>query len=205
MDTIPDVKDILFALLFGVGLSAACGLRVFVPVLIAGIGAKLGWIPVSGGWEWMSSWIALGTFGLAATVEIASYKIPFVDNLLDTVATPASVIAGTVLSASFLGTVDPITQWILALIVGGGAAGITQLGTVTARATSSTATAGFANPILATVESVGSIAVSFLSIFAPLLGGIVVAIILVSSIFFIRKKFKKVCVVGKKNDEVTVL
>lgn len=183
--------EIAMALLLGVGLSASCGLRVFVPLLVASVAGKLGWLPLSGGFDWLQSWAAVATFGTASLVEIISYKIPYLDNLLDTIATPASVVAGTVISASFLTHIDPLTQWTLGLIIGGGAAGVTQLGTVAVRAGSTATTAGLANPLFALVESIGSVIASVASVFLPVLMAVVAAIVIVVVLIFLRRFTKK--------------
>lgn len=183
--------EIAMALLLGVGLSASCGLRVFVPLLVAAVAGKYGWLPLSNGFEWLQSWMAIATFGVAALVEVISYKIPYVDHLLDTIATPASVVAGTVISASFLTHIDPLTQWTLGLIIGGGAAGITQLGTVALRAGSTATTAGMANPLFALVESIGSVVASVASVFLPVVMAVVAAIVIVVVLIFMRRFTKK--------------
>ena len=47
-------------------------------------------------------------------LEIGGYFIPWIDNLLDTVATPAAIIGGIfVTSASLEGELDPSAQWTL--------------------------------------------------------------------------------------------
>jgi ABC-type uncharacterized transport system permease subunit len=50
--------------------------------------------------------------------------------LLDLLATPASVVAGMIMTASVVTGLDPMMKWTLALIAGGGIAGTVQALTV---------------------------------------------------------------------------
>ena len=113
----------------GVGLAACCGFRVFVPLLIASVANKLGFVGTMAGFEWLSEWPALIGLSVATIFEIGSYYIPWLDNFLDTLATPASIMAGTLVSTSFFHIDTPVLQWGLGLILGGGSAGIVQAGT----------------------------------------------------------------------------
>lgn len=127
-------------------------------------------------------------FALATILEIVGYYIPWVDNLLDSIATPASVIAGTILTTAFIsGDLSPMLKWVLGFLVGGGSAGIVQLGTTFTRLTSTATTAGFANPILATIENIFSIIFSILSVFMP----IFIAVGAVLFVMYLSKKLVK--------------
>ena len=92
--------DVLGSIGLGVGLSAACGFRVFVPLLVTSILGVTGWVPlVSEGTGWIATWPALITFASATVLEGLGYLIPWLDHLLDSVATPAAVVAGVLVSA----------------------------------------------------------------------------------------------------------
>ncbi|MCC6571465.1 MAG: DUF4126 domain-containing protein, partial [Chitinophagales bacterium] len=161
-------NKILISLLMGLGLSASSGFRVFVPLLVASIATKMGILQLGDGFQWMGSTPAIIAFAAATLFEIGGYYIPFVDNVLDTITTPASVIAGTLLTASaILPDIDPMLKWGLGIVVGGGSAGVIQAGTALTRATSTATTAGTANPIVATVEHIFSIVGSILSLVIP--------------------------------------
>ncbi len=143
----------------------------------------------------MGSWTAIACFGTAAIAEVGAYYIPFVDNLLDTIATPLSVISGTVLAFSILPVTEqePLVRWGVALITGGSAAGTIQLGTGLLRLFSSKATVGTGNVVVATTENVAALSVSLLSFFIP----VIVALILIILICWIVVKLGKK-VVGRK-------
>jgi hypothetical protein len=171
--------EFLLSLCVGLGLSAACGFRVFVPLLVMSIAVKGGYLTLSPGFAWIGSDTALIAFGIATALEIAGYYVPWVDNFLDTVATPAAVVAGTIVTASMVTDIHPFLRWSLALIAGGGIAGAVQTSTVLARGASSATTAGLANPLLATLELGGSLLGSILAIVAPVFAVIVVIAMLV--------------------------
>ena len=160
------------SIMIGVALSATCGFRVFVPLLAVNIGTRAldadgqPLIELAGGFDWLSSDIAMMVFLVATLFEIGGYYIPWVDNLLDTIASPASIVAGTVITASFVTGMDPWLQWLLGVIAGGGAAGAVQATTVVARAGSTVTTGGLGNPIVASVETSGAFLGAALSIVA---------------------------------------
>lgn len=163
----------------GLGLSAACGFRVFVPLLALGIAAATGQVTLAGGFEWLGSVAALIILSVATVAEIAAYYVPWVDNLLDTLASPVAVLAGVVVTASLMTDVNPAFQWSTAVIGGGGVAGLGQLTTVTLRAASSAMTAGFGNPFLASAELGAAVGLSLLTLMLPLVGLLAVAVLAV--------------------------
>src|SRR5438876_3460715 len=163
--------------LVGTGLSAACGFRVFVPLLVVSIASYTGHLHLSSGFEWMGSTAALVAFATATILEIAAYYVPWVDNLLDTIASPAAVIAGTLITASLVADMSPFLKWTLAAIAGGVVAGLVQGTTVVTRGASSTGTGGLANPILATAELGGSLITSILSLVVPVLVALAIGVL----------------------------
>jgi hypothetical protein len=161
--------ETVLSLCIGIGLSAACGFRVFVPLLLMSIASHSGHLSLAPAFQWIGSEPALIAFGLATVLEIGGYYVPWVDNLLDTMATPAAIVAGTIVTASMVTDVSPFLKWTLAVVAGGGAAGLIQGATVLIRGASSAGTGGLANPVFATAELGGSIITSILAVFAPIL------------------------------------
>lgn len=157
-------------LALGVGLSAACGLRVFVPLLVTGLAGLSGWLPLGEGFQWLATGPALMVFATATIIEVLSYQVPGLDHALDTLAGPAAVIAGTLLAASQLQALDPLTRWTLALIAGGGAAGLVRGTTAAARAATSLGTGGLGNPLLAAAETTGSVVTTLGTVWLPAVG-----------------------------------
>jgi hypothetical protein len=161
--------EALLAICAGLGLSAACGFRVFVPMLVMSIAVHAGHMHVAHGFDWIGSTPALIAFSCATVLEIGGYYIPWVDHFLDTVATPAAVIAGTIVTASMVTDVSPFLRWTLAAIAGGGLAGAVQGTTVLARAVSTATTGGLGNPLIATMELGGAMASSIAVVIAPII------------------------------------
>ena len=89
----------IIAIFAGVGLAAACGFRVFVPLFIASLAANSGMsASFSGGGfdvkallgehHWLGSTPVTIALGVATVLEVGSYYIPWLDNALDSIATP---------------------------------------------------------------------------------------------------------------------
>jgi hypothetical protein len=168
----------------GIGLSAACGFRVFVPLLVMNLATITGHLHLAPGFEWIGSDYATIAFGMATIVEILAYYIPWLDHVLDLIASPAAIIAGMVVTASVVMDISPFLKWTLAIIAGGGAAAIVQGVTVTLRTKSSALTAGMGNVLVSSVELVGSIVTALLAIIVPILCLVLIALL---CIFVIRK------------------
>lgn len=161
--------DTLMGLIVGIGLSAACGFRVFVPLLGMVIAIRTGHLTVSPGFEWLGSWPALIAFATATALEIATYYVPWLDNLVDTAAIPAAVVAGTMMTASQVGEMSPFLTWTLAAIAGGGVSLTIQGGTAAIRAASTGTTGGFGNSIVSTLELIAATLLTVLAIGVPVL------------------------------------
>jgi hypothetical protein len=172
MDT---TLEVILSVLVGVSLSAACGFRIFVPLLVISIASKTAHLTLSPGFDWMGSWPALIAFSVATGLEITAYYIPWLDNLLDSIATPAAVVAGVIVTAACIGDMSPFLKWTLAVVAGGGAAGVVQTMTVAARTTSTTLTGGLGNSVVATAENAGSLVMSVLAVLVPIAAIIAIA------------------------------
>jgi hypothetical protein len=180
--------ETVVSIAIGIGLSAACGFRVFVPLLFASIMGVTGWLPLAAaGTGWIATWPALITFATATVLEVLAFFIPWLDHILDTIATPAAIVAGVLVSASTMVDIHPLIRWSVALIAGGGIAGLVQGATVLARAKSTLFTAGIGNPLVAAGELAGSIITSLVAILFPLAVLIIIPII-VYSLFRIQRK-----------------
>jgi len=159
----------------GIGLSAGCGFRVFVPLLIMSLAAHTGHLALAPGFDWVRTLPALIAFGTATLVEVLAYYTPWLDHFLDTIATPAAVVAGVIASAAAFTDMSPLLRWTLALIGGGGIAGLVQGATVLARLKSTVLTGGLGSPIVSTAELVGSVITPILAILAPVITVTVIA------------------------------
>lgn len=184
--------DLFFNVCLGLGLAAACGFRIFVPFLVMSAAAHLGYLGVDGRFEWIGSTPALIVFGVATLMEIGAYYLPWLDNLLDTVAAPTAVVAGVVATASVVTDADPLLKWTLAVIAGGGLAGAVQALTSGARGASTLTTGGLANPIISTFEAGGAFGLAALAIALPVVALLVVVLFFASVVRFLRRRRQRV-------------
>ena len=159
----------------GIGLAAAVGFRVFLPLLVASIAAYTGHLHLDANFAWLGSLPAMTMLGVAAVVEVLAYYVPAIDNLLDTITTPLALAAGTIVSAAVITDLPPLIKWSTAIIAGGGVAAITQGVTTLVRAKSTAFTAGVGNPVISTVEMIAAVVVALLAVLAPLIAIALVA------------------------------
>jgi len=182
----------IIGLCLGIGLAAAAGFRVFIPLFALSVaqhfnlGNYIGLSEMASNFKWVGELPALITLGVATLVEIGAYYIPVVDNFLDSIAVPLAAIAGTFLMASQLVHFPELITWVLAIIAGGGTAAAISGTTATGRATSTLTTAGTGNFAVATAEAGAATAMSALAIFVPIIAAIFVLILL----FFVYKTYK---------------
>jgi hypothetical protein len=160
--------DTFLGLALGLGLAAAAGFRVFVPLLALSLAARGGYVPLSTGFEWIASDAALAACGAATALEIGAYYVPLVDHALDVIASPAAVLAGMVLSASVMTDLPPLIKWTAVVVGGGGLAALVQGSTVALRAASTATTGGIGNIIVATGEAGGAVGLTLLALVLPL-------------------------------------
>jgi len=184
-------SETFIGILMGIGLSAATGFRIFIPFLIAGTASMAGYLNLSESFSWIGTTPALITFGAATVLEILAYYIPWVDNLLDSIASPLAVVAGAVIMVSVMTDIPPLIKWVLAIIAGGGVAGLIQSSTAVLRLTSSVTTGGVGNPAVSTTEAAGSAALSAAAVFIPVIAVIIVIILIIAAARMLLKKFRK--------------
>jgi len=186
--------ETVFSVIIGIGLAASVGFRIFVPLLALSLASYYQIIPLNDNWEWIGSSTAILMLSIATVVEILAYFIPWLDNLLDTIAVPLAAVAGTAVMVATISDLSPTITWALAIIAGGGTATAIKGSTSTTRLASTATTAGIANPIISTVETGASITMAVLSIFLP-----IVAVICLVIIFWILIKFFKLFKSSKSN------
>lgn len=175
--------------LVGLGLAAACGFRVFVPLLVLSLAARTGQVSLSGSMAWLASDGAMIAFATASVLEVVGYWVPWIDHALDVVASPAAVVAGTIAAASQFADLGPMLGWTAAIIAGGGLAGAVQATSVGTRAASTITTAGVGNPIISAVQSAGSVVLSVAAVLAPIVAGVLLLALVVLVVWSLRRWF----------------
>ncbi len=174
-----DDLQTFLSICLGIGLSAACGFRIFVPLLCLSIASLTGYVQLDSSFAWIGTTPALIAFAVATVVEIGAYYIPLVDNFLDAIAVPVAGAAGICVAALVMTDVDPVWRWTLAIIAGGGMAASTQLATTKLRALSTATTAGFGNPVLATIEAIVAAILSVVAVLWPV-AALILALVLLT-------------------------
>jgi Domain of unknown function (DUF4126) len=185
------MPDYALSIILGIALAAATGFRVFLPMLIVSGAAYTRHLSLDETFAWLGTPSALTMLSVAALAETLAYYIPAVDNLLDALATPAALIAGTIVSAAVMTDVPPMVKWTAAVIAGGGIAGLTQGVTGILRAHSTVLTGGLGNPIIATAELGGALLMSFLALAAPTAAIALAIMLLWVAIRLLRRLFRR--------------
>ena len=88
------MSDFALPIVLGIARAAATGFRVFLPMLVVSTAAYTGHLPLDNNFAWLGTPAALIMLSAAAVAEILAYYIPVVDNLLDSLATPAAFTQG---------------------------------------------------------------------------------------------------------------
>jgi len=185
---------IIMATLMGISLAAASGFRVFLPPFLLSLAARFNvvWFLdidlIGTQFEFFTSTLSIVVLGIATVAEFAAFYAPWIDNALDTIATPASILAGVAMTAIVLEGNDPIIQWTVAIVAGGGVAATIQSATVATRGLSSTFTFGLGNSAVATGENVASVALTLIAILIPFLSALFVLLVVALLLRMKRKK-----------------
>ncbi|MFI6295096.1 DUF4126 domain-containing protein [Nonomuraea sp. NPDC050790] len=166
----------MFATLTGLGLSTAAGLNAYIPLLVVGVLANFtDAVKLPDGYAWLSNWGVLAVLAVLLLAEVVLDKIPAVDSVNDMIQTavrPAS--GGVVFSATSAAaeldnstwlTENPWISWVLGILV---ALAVHAL-KATARPVVNVGTGGVGAPVMSTVEDAGSLGVSLVAIFIPVL------------------------------------
>lgn len=163
------LAEFLPSLALGIALAACAGLRAWLPLFLASLLARTGWLDLGPSFQFLASNKALLLFAVATFIEIVGDKVPMVDHALDAIGTPLRPAAGALLAASVMGQVsDPLTALVLGTAVGAPAALVPHAAKTALRAASTTFTGGLANPILSLIEDGASFVLFVLAVLVPL-------------------------------------
>jgi len=187
LPTTGGLVEAALAVCAGIALAAAAGLRIFVPLLATSVAAHVGQLELAPGAAWLGTTPALAALGVAAALEVGAYLVPALDHALDVIATPLAVLAGVVLSAALFTDLPGYLRWTLAIIAGGGSAGLVQGATAVLRLKTGLITGGMGNPLVALAELAGALVLALLALLAPLVG-VVLAVALLLAAFRTAKR-----------------
>lgn len=180
----------ILPVLLGVGLSAATGIRIFLPFFIISLCSYFDLLSFGDQFAWLDNPYVVIALGVATAVEIAGYYIPLVDHILDIIATPMAFIAGIISMSSALPDMPMYFDNLLSLIVGGGTA-VSINGMMGLWRVKTTASLfGFANPAFSTIENILSGLFTVLSFLIPVAFGLFILFIVIASMRFVRRLFR---------------
>lgn len=182
------LTEVVPAVALAIALAACAGLRAWLPLLLAGLLARAGWLELGPAFQFLGSNRALILFGIATAIELLADKVPVVDHALDALSTVLRPAAGALLAAAALGRVtDPLSALALGTAIGAPAAIVPHAAKSMLRAASTTLTAGLANPALSLIEDGLAVALFALAVLVPL----VVVILLIASTALLARRFAR--------------
>jgi hypothetical protein len=181
----------LTQLAMGFALAATAGLRAFLPLLVAGLLARTGYIQLGHSFQWMGSLPALIVFGSAVVFEVLGDKIPMVDHALDAAGVFVKPMAGTLLAAAVFTDIDPVMAAVLGLVGGGAIAGAVHAVKGATRIFSTGTTAGAGNPILSVIEDAIAAVGVLVAVILPILAALAVIALLFFGIAVFRRRRRK--------------
>jgi hypothetical protein len=188
----PMSVDLLQSIALGIALAACAGLRAWLPLFAVGLSVRLGVVPLGDSFRFLGSNTALTVFLIATIIEVLADKIPVVDHALDALSTFLKPLAGMLLAASVMWTVDdPIVALALGVMVGAPASMVPHAAKATLRGVLSPITMGLAAPVLSLLEDViafGMVALAILAPFVVAAGFILFALVTGK---FLRKRISR--------------
>ena len=174
--------------LMGVSLGACSGLRACLPLLLLGLLARMGIVPINPAFALLTHIDVLIVLGIATLLEFLGDKIIVVDHALDAVGTLVRPLAGAILASATLTHLDPKLALLLGLIVGGGSALSVHAGKAITRA-KSTALAPFhggsANLGISLLEDVIVAGGVWLAVHAPIVAFIFALLLITGSLLMV--------------------
>ncbi len=183
-----DWISLTLALCMGIALSAACGLRAFLPMLVLAVGCRWCGVPLASDVAWLASDAALLCLALATVLELLAYYIPWLDNALDTLQAPLALVAGALVMGGVLAEQPDWLQWGAAVVGGAGSAGAVKGITSALRLGSSVTTGGFANGLFSTLENIFAFAGAVLALVAPVVAALGLALVVFLALRLCRRR-----------------
>jgi hypothetical protein len=181
----------------GIGLSSVAGIRAYLPLVLVGLFARLGFFTLSAPFDLLEDWMVIGLLVVLALLESGLDKMPALDPVLDFVQTPLRIIAGAILFAAALQEGIDVGA-IPELAVGGGIAGLVAVLKATLRPSANAASAGVSVQFLSLFEDVVAFLGGVIAVLVPLVPLALVAFLL---FFFFRVRRRR----GRKYGGLRIL
>jgi len=169
----------MFEVLTGAGLAAAAGLNAYIPLLAIGLLSRFtDLVSLPADWAWLENgWVQI-ILAVLLVIEVIADKIPAVDTVNDwiqTIVRPAAggIVFGSGTAAQTATVTDPAkfftsNAWV-PIVIGILLALTVHVGKTAVRPAANLATAGFAAPVLSTIEDVFSAVMSVVALLLPIL------------------------------------
>jgi len=178
-------------LLLGIGLSAATGLRVFLPFFLISLALHYNILSFEQNFIWLDNPYVVIALGIAVIVEIGGYYIPIVDHTLDIIGAPLAFCAGVVSMSSMMPEMPAYVDSIISLIVGGGTALSINSFSGMMRIKTTASFFGMANSTYSTIENILSTLFTLLAFLVPVMFGIGILLFVFLAQRFIRRWISK--------------
>lgn len=175
------------SILTAFGLSSASGLNAYIPLLIVALTARFtDWIKLGPPFDILTNEWVIGALIVLLMIETIVDKIPAADTINDVFHTILRPTAGAILFAASTNAINlhPVIAVILGLILAFGVHAIKA----TVRPVVTASTGGIGNAFVSVGEDIASVGVSLMAIVAPLLIGLIFALILLWFLFFRRRR-----------------
>ena len=163
-----DVETALGAVLAAFGLSGAAGLNAWLPLFGSALAARLDWVELAAPFDEMTSNLGLAVLGVLTAADFVGDKIPVVDHALHVLGLAVAPASGAILFAGQTGEETGLPT-VLAILLGGGTAGVVHAIRAAVRPVSTAGTAGLGNPVVSLGEDAGSVALVVLAFALPVL------------------------------------
>jgi hypothetical protein len=188
----------MLAALTGLGLSTAAGLNAYIPLLVVGLLANFtDAVRLPPDYAWLTNGWVLAVVSVLLLAEVVLDKVPVVDHVNDMIQTAVRPAAGGVVfsatqAASHLDhstwmNQNPWVGWVL----GVGVAFAVHAMKASARPVVNVSTAGMGAPVVSTVEDAGSLGMSLIAVFFPVLVIVGLVVLAVPAWLVIRRLRKR--------------
>jgi hypothetical protein len=182
--------QLLLGVFSAFGLSASAGVNAYIPLLV--IGSIAHYFPntltLSEPWNMLANvWILL-LLAILVIIEMLADKVPAVNHindLIQTVVRPAAGALAFAASANVITDISPLISLACGLLIAGGVH-LTKSAVVRPAVTATTGGAG--NIPVSIAEDVAATAVSVMSIFVPIIMGVLLIMFLVVFLWWLSRR-----------------
>lgn len=181
-----DAGTALGAVLAAFGLSGAAGLNAWLPLFGGALAARLDWVELAAPFDDLTSNLGIGVLGALTLADFVGDKIPVIDHVLHVLGLGVAPVSGAALFAGQTGDETGMPT-LLAILLGGGTAGVVHAIRAAVRPVSTAGTAGLGNPVLSLGEDAGSLALVVLAFAVPVIAVVLLLLLVVPLALRVRR------------------